>query len=171
MSYDVRTEPINQTFCAVSHTAVEALADLWKTRNIAWYLAHCQAFRLLPSGSVQEVGREAHISRCSEAGAAADVRDANPAKTRGRSTVNGFEASDVMFAEVFSDRAPKRSRKTKKNSQDRMLSLGPEKLLKPSVPEVPLVTKDGAMQQEDTVKKALTRARESTYSFQYPGFS
>ena len=37
--YDLGAEANNQTFFAVSHAAVEALADQWMTRKIGWY--HC----------------------------------------------------------------------------------------------------------------------------------
>ena len=57
--YDL--EATNQIFCAVSHAALGALADQWKTRNVARYLAQSQASRLLSNGSVQEGDREAHI--------------------------------------------------------------------------------------------------------------
>ena len=69
--------------------------------------------------------------------------------------------SDVMSSEVSSDRTPDRSRKTKKNLRDSMLSLGLEKWQEACVQAVPLVTKDGVMQQQGTAEKALKRARES----------
>ena len=47
-------EATNQIFCAVSHAALEALADQRKTRNVARYLAQSQADKRLSSGSVQE---------------------------------------------------------------------------------------------------------------------
>ena len=55
--YDLGVEATNQIFCAVSHAALEALADQWKTRNVARYLAEEQASRLLSNGSVQEGNR------------------------------------------------------------------------------------------------------------------
>ena len=55
--YDLGVEAINQIFCAVSHAALAALADQWKTRNAARYLAQSQASRLLSNGSVQEGNR------------------------------------------------------------------------------------------------------------------
>ena len=57
MQYNLGAMDINQIFCAVSHAAVEALADQWKTRKIAWYLAHRQAPRVLSSESVLEGDR------------------------------------------------------------------------------------------------------------------
>ena len=72
--YDLGVEATNQIFCAVSHAALEALADQWKTRNVARYLAQSQAARLLSSGSAREGGTEARVRRRNEAGDAAVVR-------------------------------------------------------------------------------------------------
>ena len=47
--YDLGVEATNQIFCAVSHAALEALADQWKTRNVARYLGQSQAARLMIS--------------------------------------------------------------------------------------------------------------------------
>ena len=154
-------EATNQIFCAVSHAALEALADQWKTHNVARYLAQSQAFRLLPNGSVQEGDREAHIRRCNAAGDVAEVRGGNRATNRCRGMVNRLEDSDVFPGEDSSDCLPECCRKVKKNLRDSMLSLGLEKWLKASVQEAPHVIKDGAMQHQGKAKKAMTRARES----------
>ena len=68
--YDLGAEATNQIFCAVSHAALEALADQWKTRNV-----QSQAARLLSSGSVQEGDTVARLRRRNEAGDAAEVRE------------------------------------------------------------------------------------------------
>ena len=69
--YDLGVEATNQIFCAVSHAALEALADQWKTRNVARYLAQSQADRLLSSGPVQEGDTVSRLRRRNEAGDAA----------------------------------------------------------------------------------------------------
>ena len=117
-------ETTNQIFCAVSHAALEALADQWKTRYVARNLVQSQAARLLSSGSVQEGDTEARLRRRNEAGDAADVRGGNRTSTRCRGMVGTLEDSDVMPGEVSSDRPPERRRKVKKNLRDSMLSLG-----------------------------------------------
>ena len=132
-------EATNQIFCAVSHAALEALADQWKARNVFRYLAQSQAARLLSSGLVQEGDTEARIRRRNEAGDAADVRGGNRTSTRCRNTVGRQEGSDVMPGEVSSDRPPEHRRKVKTNLRDSMLSLGlvkPE-WLKASAQEAP----------------------------------
>ena len=130
--YDLGVETTNQIFCAVSHAALEALADQWKTRNVARYLAQSHAAQLLSSGLVQEGDTEARIRRCNEAGDAAEIREGNRTSTRCRGTVGTLEDSDVMPGEVSSDRPPERRRKVKKNLRDSMLSLGLVKWLSPS---------------------------------------
>ena len=77
--YDLGVEATNQIFCAESHAALGALADQWKTRNVARYLAQSQASRLLSNGSVQGGDREAHIRLCNAAEDVADVRGGNRA--------------------------------------------------------------------------------------------
>ena len=64
--YDLGVEATNQIFCAVSHAALEALADQWKTRNVARYLAQSQAEKLLSSGSVQEGDTVSRLRRRNE---------------------------------------------------------------------------------------------------------
>ena len=128
--YDIGVEATNQIFGAVSHAALEALADQWKTRNVARYLAQSQATRLLSSGSVQEGDTVARLRRRNEAGDAADVREGYRTSTRYRGTVGALEDSDVMPGEVSSDRPPERRRKVKKSLRDSMLPLGLVKLLK-----------------------------------------
>ena len=86
--FDLGGEATTQILCAVSHAMLKALADQWKTGNVARYLAQSQAPRLLSNGSVEEGDREAHIRRCNAAGDAADVRGESRATTRCRSTVN-----------------------------------------------------------------------------------
>ena len=112
--YGLGVEATNQIFCAVSHAALEALADQWKTRNVARNLAQSQAARFLSSGLVQEGDTEARIRRCNEVGDVADVREGNRTSTRCRGTVGTQEDSDVMPGEVPSDRPPERRRKVKK---------------------------------------------------------
>ena len=68
-------EATNQIFCAVSHAALEALTDQWKTRNVARYLAQSQADKLLSSGSVHEGDTVARLRQRNEAGDAAEVRE------------------------------------------------------------------------------------------------
>ena len=126
-------EATNQIFCAVSHAALEVLADQWKTRNVAArYLAQNQAARLLSSGSVQEGDTKSRIRRHLEAGDVAEVREGNRTSTRCRGTVGTLEDSDVMPGEISSDRPPERCRKIKTNLRDSMLSLGLVKWLKAS---------------------------------------
>ena len=159
--YDLGVEAINQIFCAVSHAALEALADQWKTRKVARYLAQSQAARLLSSGSVQEGATEASIRRRNEDGGSDEVRGGNRTLTRCRSAVGRIEDSDVMPGEISSERPPERRRKVKKNLRDSMLSLGLVKWLKASVQEAPQVSKDGELQKQGTVAQTLTRARAS----------
>ena len=129
--YDLEVEATNQIFCAVSHAALEALADQWKTCNVARTLAQSQASQLLSDGSVQEGDRE-RIRRCSAAGEVADVRGENRATKRCQGTVNRLEDSNDTPGEVFSDRPPERCRKVKKNLRDSMLSLGLAKCRAPT---------------------------------------
>ena len=161
MPYDLGVEATNQIFCAVSHAALKALVNQWKTRDVARYLAQSQASRLLSNGSVQEGDKEARIRRCNAAGDVADVRGGNRATKSCQGMVNRLEDSDVMPEKVTSDCPTERGRKVKKNLRDSMLSLGLEKWLKASAQEAPQVTTDGAIQHQGTAEKALTRARES----------
>ena len=58
----------NQIVCAVSHAALEALANQWRIRNVARYLAQSQASRLPAVEWVGAGGRQGGAHKTAQCG-------------------------------------------------------------------------------------------------------